>query len=361
MGKRRFRTYSEDEQQAAYQKALNRGLDYLNTDLPQFKPIDGDNCIRILPPLEGDELVEAGQHPFGVECWVYFVDGSGYFVSPKAADKTAPDPLNDAQRELRKIDPDADMGISAGRKVICQVLDMNTDPENGEHKIWAAPGSLIDDMLNQAKDRRTGQTYSLEHPDKGYPVFFTKEGEMRKTKYKGVQLDREPYELDDAILDDMEFLTDVINIEDTETLEKVAAELLDSGKSGRGRGRGRGKDEDDDKPRRSRRSARGKDAEEEEEEDDPPPRRRRGRGKAEEEEESPRRGRGRGKPKDEEEEEEGEEEETKRRIQERLANKDGDDDGEGKQRFSRRRGKPKDEEEEEEEEAPRKSSRRRRR
>jgi len=367
---RRFKTMTDDERDREYNQRLERGLPFIESELPQFRPRDGDNYIRIVPPLEDDELAGA----WGVDVITHYIEGHGWLLSPKSIDSTDHDPVDDLIRELRKIDPELEDMVKTSRKTVMHILDFNADERDGVLKLWGAPPTLVDDFVKAAKDKRSGRTHSLEDPDNGLPLSFDKTGTGLQTRYSAVQLERDPFPLDDQVVDEIEYFGDVLKVESPDDMRKIIDNILDgaqsgggrSRRSGGGRGRGRDRDERDERdegdappPRRGR--GRGRDEEEEE-----PRGRGRGRGRARDEEEEEPRGRGRGRGRDRDEEDEprgrgrgrgrgnGEDEDggvdaVRSRVREQL-DRDGEEDESGRGRF--RRDEPDDNGEEEEEAPP---------
>ena len=389
---RRFKTMTDDERDREYSQRLERGLPFIQSELPQFRPRDGENFIRIVPPLEDDPLAGA----WGVDLITHYIEGHGWLLSPKSLDASEHDPVDDLIRELRKIDPELEDMVKTSRKTVMHVLDFNADERVGVLKLWGAPPTLVDDFVKAAKDKRSGRTHSLEDPDNGLPLSFDKTGTSLQTRYSAVQLERDPFPLPDWVLDDVEYFEDVLVVEEPDDMAKIIDKILDGAQSGGGRsrrggrgrgrdrderperdeddappprrGRGRGRDEEEDAPR-GRGRGRGRDAEEDaprgrgrgrEAEEEP-----RGRGRDREAEEEPRgRGRGRGRDRDEDDEPRGrgrgrgrdrdEEEDSvdavRDRVREQL-DRDGDgDEDSGRGRF--RRDEPDDNGEEEEHDDP---------
>lgn len=364
---RRFKTMSDDERDREYSSRLERGLPFIESELPQFRPRDGENFIRIVPPLEDDDLAGA----WGVDVITHYIEGHGWLLSPKSLDQTDHDPVDDLIRELRKIDPELEDMVKTSRKTVMHILDFNADERDGVLKLWGAPPTLVDDFVKAAKDKRSGRTHSLEDPDNGLPLSFDKTGTGLQTRYSAVQLERDPFPLDDQIVDEIEYFGDVLIVESDEDMRKIIDKILDGAQSGGGRssrrgGRGRGRDRDDDKrdtrdeddappPRRGR--------DRDEEPEDEPRGRGRGRGRGRDEEDEPR-GRGRGRGRDEEDEprgrgrgrgrgrdeDEGGVDAVRSRVREQL-DRDGEaDEDTGRGGF--RRDEPDDNGEEEPEDPP---------
>ncbi len=298
---RRFKTMTDDERDREYSQRLERGLPFIESDLPQFRPRDGENFIRIVPPLEDDSLAGA----WGVDLITHYIEGHGWMLSPKSLDANEHDPVDDLIRELRKIDPELEDMVKTSRKTVMHLLDFNADERDGVLKLWGAPPTLVDDFVKAAKDKRSGRTHSLEDPDNGLPISFDKTGTGLQTRYAAVQLERDPFPLADYILDEIEYFEDVLKVDSPEEMQKIIDKILDGAQSGGGRsrrgGRGRGRDRDerperDDQDAPPPRKGRGRDRDEEE---DAP--RGRGRGRGRDAEEDAPRGRGRGRDRDEEE------------------------------------------------------------
>lgn len=372
---RGFKTMSDNEREQAYNRKLSRGLSYIDSNIPIFKPRQGENCVRIVPPLADDAL--AADNPWGVDIIQYFIDGHGYFISPKVLGRDTRDPIEEGIRELKKKEPELleDGAAATSRRILMFILDLNEDTENGELKLWSCPNTVAEDFVRAAKHKRTGATYSLEDPDEGRPIFFETTGAERNTRYTGFQLDDQELPLDDDILDKLEYFEDIILIEEDETLESAiqnVGDTEDRSTQARGRAgtRGRGKEDEEEEARSSRRSRKSRrgSADDEEEEDTRSKRGRRSRKSTDDDEEEeddhaspPPRDRGGRKRKsrdpDEEEEPEADEEEEEPEDEGRTSRRGrGKSKGRGKSsgksggRFRRTRGGTDDEEEEESDE-----------
>ena len=204
----------------------SKGVDYLLTDLEQFVPIDGDNQIRIVPPLANDEMATL----WGVDVWTYFLSGHSY-LSPQVFDKHAKNPVYDAYKVMKQEDPElcTKLQLGGSKKTILFILDLNDGEKNPPLKVWAAPPSLVDEFIRASKNRKTGKLIAIEDPEDGRVLFFTRTGTGKNTKYTTVQLDTEAYPLDADLIEHIPYFTDILVRPDMEELKASLEETL-SGK-----------------------------------------------------------------------------------------------------------------------------------
>ena len=309
--KRGWKTASSEEREKAAKGRTQKGAQYINTDLAQFTPIDGSNCIRIVPPLADDAMATL----WGIDVWTYYLAGKG-FLSPTTFDPRAQNIVLEAYKRVKADDPEEAKRLQLGgtRKTILFILDFGDGGKEPELKVWSAPPGLVDEFIRVAKNRRTGKLVALEDPEEGYCIFFDRIGVGKKTEYKGVTLDKEPYPLDESLLDKIPYFTDILVVPDADDF-KIALDDTLSGKAQesqeerkferRDSTKRRGHDDDDDdddQPRRSKRRDEDDDDDQsrrskrrDEDEDDDQPRRKPKREVADEDDDQPRR-----KPKREE-------------------------------------------------------------
>ena len=258
--KRGWKTASSEEREKAAKGRTQKGAQYINTDLAQFTPIDGSNCVRIVPPLADDAMATL----WGIDVWTYYLAGKG-FLSPTTFDPRAQNIVLEAYKRVKADDPEEAKRLQLGgtRKTILFILDFGDGGKEPELKVWSAPPGLVDEFIRVAKNRRTGKLVALEDPEEGYCIFFDRIGVGKKTEYKGVTLDKEPYPLDESLLDKIPYFTDILVVPDADDL-KIALDDTLSGKAQesqeehkferRDSTKRRGHDDDDDdQPRRSKR------------------------------------------------------------------------------------------------------------
>lgn len=330
-------------------------------------PQDGDNQIRILPPLPGEEH-------YAYEVWVHrFVgsDESTYLCprknkSPKTGQPMGkPCPICDAVKAM-KAEGDAEDAkkIDATQQFVCWMIDRDADEPMAQ--LWAMSWTQDKELAALQYNSRTGKTLLIAHPEEGFDVQIKKSGKGIKTKYQ-LAIDREetPIDEDDAVVAELaEYcrenpIPSTLKFYDADYLEGIVSgtaenedEDLDDKKSKKGR-RARDEDEEtedeedeDEKPRRGRRSRDEEETEDEEDEDEEKPRRggikrRKMRKPAEDEDES---------EDDGETQDDDEDEKPRRGKYRRSRDEDTEEEEDEEKPRSRRRSKPSDEEEDEDNE-----------
>ena len=221
-----WKTANTQEREKAAKSRTSKGVDYLQTDLEQFVPLDGDNQIRIVPPLDNDEMATL----WGVDVWTYFLSGHSY-LSPQVFDKHAKNPVYDAYKVMKQEDPElcTKLQLGGSKKTILFILDLNDGEKNPPLKVWAAPPSLVNDFIRASKNRKTGKLIAIEDPEDGRVLFFTRTGTGKNTKYTTVQLDTEAYPLEAELIEHIPYFTDILVRPDMAQLQTSLDETL-SGK-----------------------------------------------------------------------------------------------------------------------------------
>lgn len=217
-----FKTATEAERDVAIKARSSRGLAYVKGDIEIFTPIDGDNQIRIVPPLSEDDHATL----WGLEVWAYYLNNQS-FLSSKTLKKADTDPIADHFFKLRQSDPESAKTFRGVKRHLMFILDLNDDKE--QLKLWAAPPTLVDEFIRLSKNRRTGQLIPLEDPKDGRIIFFTKTGTGIGTKYTGVEVGREPYPLDEALADELDTFESLLDIRSVVELNQVLSSVQEGG------------------------------------------------------------------------------------------------------------------------------------
>lgn len=255
--------YKKRTADAVTQRANQKGGMYdspIKNGVLTFTPQVGDNTIRFLPPTW-----ENGEH-YGYDVWIHNNiggDRNQYACLEKMGKGKCP--ICDYRKQLEQ-DGASSEEISAlkpSRRVAVWLIDRATEKEGP--KLWLMSWTLDKEIATLSINKRSGAVLAIDHPDAGYDITFTREGQGLKTRYLGVRVERDTSSI--AVRDDrynhiLDFiqenkLPDAIQFFPPEHIEAVLA--------------GKGKGDDDDKPAGSGRS-RLRDAAAEAEE--PAPRRR---------------------------------------------------------------------------------------
>jgi len=244
----------------------------LKPHIKMFKPNDGENRIRILPPTW------KGADHFGFDVYVHYgvgADRGSYLDLDKMLGK--PDPITEERARARD-DGDEDYAkeLDSKRRVLIYLIDRD-HPKEGV-QAWAMPWTLDRDINKVSQDKESGAVLEIDHPEEGYDVDFEKKGAKRNTEYLGVAIARRSSPLGksewlDFAIDNP--LPDQLEYHDYDTIAKAFG------------GKGRSKGEDRDEPRGRSRDRDDEDRRPSRDRDDDRGRGRAGRG---DEEDRPRRG-----------------------------------------------------------------------
>ncbi len=231
-----------------------------------WRPKEGDNLIRILPPTWDDF-----DH-YGYEIWIHRrigADDSMYLCLSKMKNK--PCPICDAAKAAK--DGNEDDEFKSLRTTNAFVVWMlNRDEKDELPMLWQMSWTQDRDVAALGFNKRSGNILAIDHPDEGYDLTIKRTGSGLRTKYFGLAFDRDPSPISakDKKQDEiLEYITEnpipsVLNFYDAEYLDKVLNGVQDT----------RDEDLDDEKPRRGKRGGEEAEGEDEEIESD-----RRGRGK----------------------------------------------------------------------------------
>lgn len=241
----------------------------LKPHIKSWKPNDGDNRIRIVPPTWKN-----AKH-FGYDCHIHYgvgADKGAYLDLNKMLGEA--DPIHEEyQRAKGELDPDNKddqeylRQLRGTRRDLIYLIDRDHEKEGVQ--AWFMPFGLGNDVVKLSVDKSNGEVLPIDHPDEGYDVEFTKTGKGIGTKYSAPAIARRSsplgkdewleFAMDNPLPDQLQFF-------DYDHIAKAF------GGVGAHREKPRGRD-DDDRPSRGRDdSDRGRDRE------DPPAR---GRGRSE--------------------------------------------------------------------------------
>jgi hypothetical protein len=165
--------------------AGNMGEPYINPNIPMYVPRDGENCIRIVDPIELLQLK------------IYFMDvffhrnvgfKKDYFLC-RNRHNLGPCPICEIPDEhMWDTNKDQAKTYLPDWRRLMWVLDLKNPQESGKLKLWSAPRTLSDEILAQSRSPENDTFIEVSDPFTGVPVYFTKTGKGLNTKYTGVKL-----------------------------------------------------------------------------------------------------------------------------------------------------------------------------
>lgn len=178
-GERSFQ-YQKRSRDDVKERANMRGGNFDTIFKPKFKqwkPKDGKNRIRILPPTWDD-----ARH-YGLDIFINYnigPDNQSYLSLAKHG--KGPDPLEEARREAqREGDKDLTKALSPNQRILYWIID-RADEDEGP-LLWAAPFTFDRSLSNLCIDEDTKDVIFIDDPGKGRDVRFYKEGSGLTTKY----------------------------------------------------------------------------------------------------------------------------------------------------------------------------------
>lgn len=341
--------YQKRDKETLKERANMKGGNYdtyIKPKFKQWKPKDGKNLIRILPPTWDD-----ARH-YGLDIFVNFNIGpdNQSYLSLSKHDRGA-DPLAEARREAQA-DGDKEFAkkLNPSQRILYWIID-RMDEDEGP-LLWAAPFTFDKSLSNLCIDEDTKDVIFIDDPVTGRDVRFYKEGTGLTTKYDPSKMKvlkesnlAEDEGLEQEWLDFIQEnpLPEVLNFYDYDHI-----------KASFGGQAGREDDDEDEKPARKRKAV--------DDEDEEKPARSRQRTKSrdddadEDEDEKPKRRAASRRPEPDEDEDDVEEKpaRSKRRVAEP---EDEDDDAPPPKTRGPRRDQEADDDEDEPEEKPRRRSR----
>lgn len=240
-------SYKKRDKETLKERANMKGGNYdtyIKPKFKQWKPKDGKNTIRILPPTWD------GARHYGLDIFVNFNIGpdNQSYLSLSKHDRGA-DPLAEARREAQaEGDKEFAKKLNPSQRILYWIIDRNDEDEGP--LLWAAPFTFDKSLSNLCIDEDTKDVIFIDDPADGCDVRFYKEGTGLTTKYDPSKMKvLKPSTLaeDEGIEQDwLDFiqenqLPDVLNFYDYDHIKASFG-----GQAGR-------EDDDDEKPARSKR------------------------------------------------------------------------------------------------------------
>lgn len=158
---------------------------YLRDDIKIWKPNDGANTIRILPPTWPDPT------HYGYDIWVHYgvgPDNQAYLCLHKMKGEHCP--ICAERDRARKAGEDEQYvkDLEPTRRVLIYLIDREHEGEGVQ--AWAAPWTIDRDITKVSVDRKTNEVLPVDDPEEGFDVEFDRTGKGVGTKYVGVAVAR---------------------------------------------------------------------------------------------------------------------------------------------------------------------------
>jgi hypothetical protein len=192
----RKRTYEETKSQISEADSGIRD-GYLTASIPLFKPAEGTNRVRILPPGW-----ENADH-YGYRIFVHYQVGpnnDAYIcpfntVNPHTGETKLRCPICEERQRVAVDDPDYAKTLKPASRVLVYIL-VREGKSKPVLKAWSMPASLDKTIMMQAVDDDTREVLPVDCPEEGYDLDVVREGTSLTTKY-AIKVARRPSAIED--------------------------------------------------------------------------------------------------------------------------------------------------------------------
>ena len=179
-----YETRSPDQARKRSEQGGNDFDKILVDTVKMWKPNDGPNTIRLLPPTW-----KKPEH-YGYDIFVHYgvgPDRQSYLCLHKM--KGEPCPICEERTEAQRHgDEKYAKELEPKKRVLVYLVDR--DHEKDGVQAWAMPWTVDRDTVKISTDRRSGEVLPIDHPEEGYDVLFEKKGAKDRTEYLGNAIDR---------------------------------------------------------------------------------------------------------------------------------------------------------------------------
>src|SRR3990172_2178916 len=167
-----FEYRSRDPDRTRARAEAGSGNDsYLKDDVRIYKPVEGLNELRILPPTWD------GAEHYGGDIHVHFnigPDNAAYLCLWKMKNKPCP-VCDERKNAMAEGDADYASELRASQRVVQYVLDRKKEREGA--MVWSIGKRMDQDILRLCTDPKTNETLEIDKPDDGYDLSFTRSEE----------------------------------------------------------------------------------------------------------------------------------------------------------------------------------------
>jgi len=173
----KYQKRSYDQARRRAEQSSSSRDNYIKDDLVFFKPTEGENLIRILPPTW-----EAPEH-YGYDIYVHYnvgPDNAAYLCPEKMQGKKCPI-CDERLKAEAEGDKDYAKKLRPTKRVLFYLIDRDKEKEGV--KVWAAPWTVDKGIMIQATDSRTQEFFPVDDPDEGFDIKLTRNGSGERTEY----------------------------------------------------------------------------------------------------------------------------------------------------------------------------------
>lgn len=194
--------------------------------IKMFIPKDGKNRIRIIRPFEFEDIGFYGMEvQFHRGIGEKGEDWYGDYICNQLMSKILKQAYPDDEEiksmekrcyhcehqtsELWDSDPELAKTYFPERRIWFFVHDLLSEKPS-EVLLWSCPWTLHKEILGRSTKEESSVVIPVDHPDDGVPISFERHGKGVRTRYINVQVFKDPYPLDDDVVDRMIEFKDVL-------------------------------------------------------------------------------------------------------------------------------------------------------
>lgn len=183
----KYQSRSQDTWEKTANMRGNNREGYVKGQYRLYQTKKGENCVRILPPTW------ANAEDFCLHIWVHFgvgPDNASVLCNRRMKDERCPICEEIPIAEKQGASDDEVAQLQAKHRTLFWMGDRKD--ERVGVMAWGAPWTWTRDMVKVCKDRTTGEYFEIDHPEKGFDIYFDREDKSGFPDYSGFQLASRP-------------------------------------------------------------------------------------------------------------------------------------------------------------------------
>jgi len=168
---------------------------YLDGNVTTYTPKEGDNWLRILPPTWPN-----AEH-YALDLYVHYEVGpdNNTYLCPEKM-RGIPCPLcAELKRAKAAGESEYARALDSGLRLAAYIVDREGADKGVQ--LWMYSPTIDREILEQSRDRRTGEILMIDNPATGYDIEFKRTGKGLHTKYTGIKIARQPSPIEDKYID----------------------------------------------------------------------------------------------------------------------------------------------------------------
>ena len=214
----KYKSRSQDIWDKTANMRSHHRVGYVKGQFRLYQTKKGENCIRILPPTWDDP------EDFYKDIWVHFgvgPDNASVLCLRKMKDERCAvcEEIHIAEKQGAS---EEEIGqLQPKRRTLFWMIDRKD--ERAGVVGWGAPWTWTRDMVKVCKDRTTGEYFEIDHPEKGFDIYFDREDKSGFPDYSGFQLAKKPTSVASEFLQFIEEnpIPDVLEWRTYEQVDKI--------------------------------------------------------------------------------------------------------------------------------------------